>query len=101
MNRDWRTILRFSTLGLAIAGGVCVYFAFPWRTTDLDILVGELSLILCPPSILCLLYCGHEIVSGPAAGIWCVIGLTNSALYAIIGAAYVGLHRKREGHSSS
>ncbi len=95
MSKDWRTILRFAALGLAIAAGIYAYFAFlTVRTTDLDILVGKVSLILCPPSLLCLLYCGHDIVTGPNAGIWGVIALTNAALYAMVGGAYVGLRAR-------
>src|SRR6266852_1936202 len=95
MSKDWRVILRFAALGLAIAAGVYAYCAFfTARTTDLDILVGEVSLILCPPSLLCLWYCRRDIVTGPAAAIWSVVGIMNAALYALIGAAYVGLRKK-------
>ena len=95
MSKDWRIVFRFAALGLAIAAGIYTYFAFfAVRSTDLDILVGEVSLILCPPSLLCLWYCGHDVATGFAAAIWSVIGPLNAALYALIGAAYVGLRKK-------
>ncbi len=102
MSKDWRIILRFAMLGLATAASIYAYFAFlPGRTMDLDILVGGVSLILCPPSLL-LLWCKDcELIKGGLAAAWSVIGLTNTVLYAIIGAAYVGLREKREGPASS
>jgi hypothetical protein len=108
MSKDWRIILHFALVGLAIAAGIYTYFAFEFftlrttnvDTTDLDTSVGEVSLILCPPSLLCLWYCGHDIVTGPAIPIWFAIGLSNAALYALIGAAYVGLRRNPDGAAS-
>jgi|SRR6266436_475922 len=95
MSKDWGIILRFAALGLAIAAGIYTYFAFfAVRSTDLDILVGKVSLILCPPSLLCLWYCSHDVVTGPSIAIWSVIGPLNAALYGLISAAYVGLRKK-------
>ncbi len=102
MSKDWRIILRFAAVGLAIAAGIYAYFAqFTVRETDLDILVGETSLILCPPSLLCLLYCGHDIVAGPAIPIWLAIGPLNAGFYALIGATYVGLRKKPDESATS
>lgn len=102
MSKDWRIILRFATLGLAVAAGIYAYFAFfTARSTDLDIVVGEMALVLCPPSILCFWFCGHDTARGPAAAMWFAIGPMNAALYALIGAAYVGLKKKPEAPATS
>jgi hypothetical protein len=81
MNKDWRIILRFAMFGLAIAPGVYSYFAFfTLRTTNLDLGLGEASVIFCPPSLLFLRCpdCGFR--SGIGVVIWSTFGLINAGL---------------------
>src|SRR5260370_31113288 len=69
------------------------------KTPGAMMLLGLVSTFLCPPSLISVsplaIYEPPYAVGGP--GLWLIIGLVNSVLYAGIGAAYVGLRKKRDG----
>jgi len=54
-------------------------------------------MVLCPPSFLTIPLMDVEIGSEGFYPLWSVVALMNAVLYAIIGAPYVGLRKKREG----
>ena len=51
--------------------------------------------ILCPPSLLCIPFGEAMKDKGSFYAIWSLIGITNSGLYAVIGAAVVGLRKTK------
>jgi hypothetical protein len=95
MSKDWRTICRFSLLGLAIAAIFFVYFETdPPPGSSMALWTGVAALFLCPGGLLFVTAIDIEPQTFPFAIEWLVIGLINAALYAVIGAAYVGLRKK-------
>jgi hypothetical protein len=102
MSKDWRTICRFALLGLAIAA---VFFGIsetdPAPGSAFALWTGGATLILCPGSFLFILAIDIEPQTTGFAIMWLIIGLINCAIYAVIGAAYVGLRKKRESSATS
>jgi uncharacterized membrane protein SirB2 len=102
MSRDWRIIFRFALLSLAIAA---VFFgiseADPSPGSSVAIWAGVATMILCPGSLLFVTAFDIEPQTTGSAAMWLIIGLINSAVYAVIGAAYVGLRKKRDGSATS
>jgi len=70
-----------------ITGILYVSIAF-MRTSEpptrLEIGLGVLSLVLCPPSVLYNLMFDIDLYSVPGASIWLAIGLINCGLYAAV-----------------
>jgi hypothetical protein len=101
MSKDWRTILRFALLGLAIAA---IFFgiseADPKPGSSVAIWTGVATIILCPGSLLFVIAFDIEPQTTGFAIMWLIIGLINFGVYAVIGAAYVGL-RKKPGESTT
>jgi hypothetical protein len=95
MSKDWRTILRFAGLGLAIAA---IFFGFsemdPAPGSFVAFVLGGATLLLCPGSLLFVTAIDIEPQTTGFAVMWLIVGLINCAVYAIIGAAYVGLRKK-------
>jgi hypothetical protein len=58
-------------------------------------------MIFCPGSLLFVIAFDIEPQSTGFAIMWLIIGLINFAVYAVIGAGYVGLRKKREGPAAS
>jgi hypothetical protein len=103
IDKDWRTIFRFAALCLVILTVIYIcslFIDYSKPTTAFDIVLGIVSLILCPPSQLGVLRIDCEV--GTVAGIvmWCVIGLSNAVLYGVVGVLYVGLRKKRNESAS-
>jgi hypothetical protein len=64
MSKEWRVILRFAALGLAVPAAIYIYSLFidyTKPTTLLDIVLGILSFVLCPPSLLATLCIDCEV----------------------------------------
>jgi hypothetical protein len=102
MSKDWRIILRFSLLGLAIA---TVFFGFsemdPTPGSLVAIWMGVAAIFLCPGSLLFVTAIDIEPQTTGFTIMWLIIGLINCALYAAVGAAFVGLRKKRDGPATS
>ena len=106
MSIERRVTLKLAGIGMAVTAILYVayaavpYFVNPPRAM---MLLGLVSTFLCPPSLISVsplaIYEPPYAVGGP--GLWLIIGLVNSVLYAVIGAAYVGLRKKREGSAAS
>ena len=87
MNKGWKLITSFAVFGLVVTG-LIVYMTFS-NILDLDLFV-----IFCPPILLSIPFSEVMRDKGGAYVIWPLIGLLNSGLYAVIGAAVVGLRNK-------
>jgi hypothetical protein len=92
-------VLRFAAVGFGIA---VLFFGFqmliepsPW--SRLNNILSAIFMILCPPVLLLF---NVEVGIGGFYVLWMVVALSNAAVYAVIGAAYVGLRKKREGPAS-
>jgi hypothetical protein len=75
-------------LGLAITALIVAYIDF---SGVFDVPLYNAFVVLCPPSLLCIPY--SEVMKDKSGFyfVWSFIGLVNSGLYAVIGAAVVGL----------
>ena len=62
---------------------------------ELDATLYAAFAILCPPSLLCIPFSEAMKDKGSFCAIWSLIGITNSGLYAVIGAAVVGLRKTK------
>ena len=102
MSEDWRAILRFALLGLAIAA---VSFGIsevdPAPGSSAAIVIGVVTIILCPGSLLFVTAFDIEPQTTGFTIMWLIIGLINFAVYAVIGAAYVGLRKRGEGEAAN
>jgi len=98
LSKDWRIIFRFALLGLAIA---TVFFGIsetdPAPGSSFALWIGGATLILCPGSLLFLTVFDIEPQTTGFAIMWVITGLINCAVYAVIGAAYVGLRKPSDG----
>jgi hypothetical protein len=105
MSKDWRIILRFALLGLGIGAVFAAQQALiDYRTPNLS--MDAVLIVLCPMSILFMPLSVYffEAAKAGAPGfyvLWALIALANAALYTVIGAAYVGIRKKREGGAAS
>jgi len=59
--------------------------------------IGVATIILCLGSLLFVTNFDIEPQTTGFAIMWLIIGLINFAVYAVLGAAYVGLQKKRDG----
>jgi hypothetical protein len=93
MDTDSKLIWRFAAVGLSVSTLVfaCMPFFDSLDGNFLTVLV-----VLCPPSLLVLFL--SEAIKGKSLvyATWALIGLSNAGLYAVIGAAYVGLRKKSD-----
>jgi hypothetical protein len=91
MSKQWRLILVCAALGLGVTTLIVLYIDL---SGEFDTGLYTTFAILCPPSLLCFPF--SEVMKGRTGfyAIWSLIGLANSALYAIIGAAVAGQLRK-------
>ena len=101
LSKDWQTILRFVAFGVAtsvvFAGYELVDHSSPSNPTVYATLV-----LLCPASILFAPRFAQSFEAAePGAPLfymlWTCVAQANGALYAVAGAAYVGLQRKQIG----
>jgi len=87
VDKDWKLITGFAVFGLVVTG-LIAYMIFA-GSLDLD-----LFLIFCPPILLYIPLSEVMKHKGDPYVIWSLIALLNSALYAVVGAAVVGLRKK-------
>ena len=96
--------MRFALVGLAVGiVGNATSFAF---ASDMSTTTIAIAFFLCPASLLCapLFAWAFEAAEPWTPGfylLWTIVALINAALYALIGAAYVGLRRKPGGASTA
>jgi hypothetical protein len=105
MSKDWRTILKFALLGLAFAVLAAGYEATS-QSSHSNVMVDAVLLVVCPAALLLapLFVWSFEAAEVGTSGfylLWSLTALANAALYAIVGAAYVGLRRKPNGSATS
>ena|SRR6266567_2066697 len=102
MSKDWRAILRFAILGLAIAG---IFFAFLESRSLLESSIAEwvlgAALILCPGFIPFVWAMGVEMGTPGFVVMWLIVGLINCVVYAFIGAAYLRFQKWRRGTTAT
>jgi hypothetical protein len=90
VDRDWRVITGFALVGLVVAAVIFLYLD---HLGQFDANLYTAFAILCPPSLLCIPFSEALKDRGSLYAIWLLIGITNSGLYAVIGAAVVGLRK--------
>jgi hypothetical protein len=102
VSKDRSTILRFAVVGFGIA---VVFVGFqmllepsPW--SRLNSVLSAIFIILCLPAVLAVLFLDAE-MNGEFCVLWMLVALLNGALYAVIGAAYVGLRKKPDESATS
>ena len=88
MSKQARVGLAFSALGFAMAALLFGYLEFT-NYARLNPILLYASIILCPPSLLSMLFLDIEPHTGEAVIAWAFIGVINSGLYAAIG-TFVG-----------
>jgi hypothetical protein len=101
MSKDWRTICGFALLGLAFAVVTAGYEATS-SSSNSNVAVDGFLFVLCPAALLLspLFASFFEAAEVGTPGfyiLWSLAGLANAAIYALIGAAYVGLRKKPDG----
>jgi hypothetical protein len=92
MDTDSKLICRFAAIGLLVSALVLAYIQF---FGFFDATLYTLFAAVCPPSLLCIPFSDVMKNKGGSYAVWLLIGLTNAGLYAVIGAAYVGLRNKQ------
>ncbi len=97
MSQDWRYILRFAIVGLAVAA---MFYAF-FKTDSLvescaATWMSWASLAICPGYFVYILaVAGGELPIPDSALVWLVIGPVNCFYYTSIGAVYVDMRKPR------
>jgi hypothetical protein len=103
VSKDRSTTLRFAAAGF----GIAVVFvslqmlAEPSPLSPLNNILSAIFIILCPPVLLTFPLLDVKIGTGGFYLLWVVVALLNAGLYAVIGAAYVGLKRKTNRSATS
>jgi len=88
MRKPWKTIVGFALLGLAIAGACYLYAAtydYTKPMNGLKFAVIAVSLVLCPPQLLFAGCIDCEVIGWGGFIMFSIIGVLNTALYALIG----------------
>ena len=87
MSKSSRLILGFAALGLAVAALILSWLKF---IGEFDATLYTAFAIACPPALLCIPF--SEVMKDRVGfySIWLLIGLANSGIYAVIGAAVAG-----------
>lgn len=93
MDTDSQLIWRFAAIGLLVSLFVFAYIRF---SAQFDASLYTFFVALCPPALLCFPF--NEMMKEKSGfyAVWSVIGLANAGLYAVVGAAYVGLRKKSD-----
>jgi hypothetical protein len=91
MSKQWRLIVVCAALGLAVAAMIFLYINLSGEFYA-ELYTG--FAIFCSPSLLCLAFSDAIKHKDGLYAIWSLIGLLNSGLCAIIGAAIAGQLRK-------
>jgi hypothetical protein len=102
MDKDWRTILRFSVIGLAISAGFFAYFENnPSSASSIARWIRGAAIVLCPGSWALPAAIASEPESKDYVLMWVIIGMVNPAVYAVVGAAFVGLRKRPKGYPAN
>jgi hypothetical protein len=88
VHKGWHLIVGFAVDGLMITAVIASYAK---SSAAFDVPLDALFVILCPPSLLSIPYSAAMKDNGDFYLVWSFIGLLNSGLYAVIGAALVWL----------
>ena len=97
MLKSRKIIFGFALIGLAIAAALYVYalsFNYTKRLTPWDVVVGFVSFIFCPPTLLLAGCIDCEISGWNGVFIFSTVGLLNAALYAVIAAMVLSFRQK-------
>jgi Na+/melibiose symporter-like transporter len=96
VDKDWRLITGFAILGFVLAALIFFYINF---VGEFDGDLYTAFAVLCPPALLCFPF--SEVMKDKSGlyAIWSLIGFLNSGLYAVIGAAVVGLRKRPRAKS--
>lgn len=91
MDKSWKLIAGFAAVGILVAALIFLYLNLPG---EFDATLYNAFAVLCPPSLLCIPF--RDAMKGKVSlyALWSLIGLIDSALYAVIGVAVVGLRKK-------
>ena len=105
MDKEWRTIFRFSALGFGITA-VAGALQFLSNSSPSNYSLSAVMIVLCPASLLLApVFAWFFEAAAPGNAVfyalWFLVGLANAALYAIAAAAYVGLRKKPGGPATS
>ena len=86
-----RLITGFAILGFVLAALIFFYINF---VGEFDGDLYTAFAVLCPPALLCFPF--SELMKDKSGlyAIWSLIGFLNSGLYAVIGAAVIGLRKR-------
>jgi hypothetical protein len=97
VSKDWRTILRFEILGLAITAFFFMFDRVDFFTKSwIEGWIFLASLVACPGYFLFVAYvAGGEVPVSDSALAWSIIGLFNSAYYATLGIVYIDMRKPR------
>ena len=88
MDKEWRLITGFAVLGFVVAA---FFFIFVGVLGIVDGTLYDAMVVLCPPSLLSIPLSEAMKDKSGFYAICSLIGFLNSGLYAVIGAAVVGL----------
>jgi hypothetical protein len=91
MDKDWKLITSLAVIGFVVAALIFLYLNL---SGEFDATLYTAFAILCPPSLLCIPFNEAMKDKGTFYAIWSMIGIVNSGLYAVIGAAVVGLWKR-------
>ena len=92
MDKDWKLIIASAVCGLLVSAAIYVYLSL---SGEFDAYIYTTFLVLCPPSLLCIPFSEAMKVKGVFYAVWSLIGVSNSGLYAVVGAAVVGLRKPK------
>jgi len=93
-----RIVSWFGLSGFLIGMGLYVYsslFNYSKPLTDLDMFVGIVTFMLCPPTLLFVLCIDCEVGGVDGAITFLLISLMNAALYSAIGFAVLKLRKQK------
>ena len=91
MDKDRKLVTSFAVVGFVVAALILLYLNL---SGQFNASLYTAFAILCPPSLLCIPFSEAMKDKGGFYAVWSLIGITNSGLYAVIGAAVVGLRTR-------
>jgi len=89
--KPWHYILGFAILGTIVTAASYAYdlYIFHYtKPTKLDMVVGLISIVSCPPQLLFAWCIDCEVGTGAGVLMYSISGLLNAVLYGVIGAWY-------------
>jgi hypothetical protein len=97
MHKDWKNILSFAVLGLAIAAlsyGYAALHDYSKPMNGIDFALLATSMIFCPPQLLFAFCIDCEVIGWNGFAVYSAIAVLNVALYAVVGTLVFGLREK-------